>query len=116
MAKYHGSCHCGAVAYDVELELTNLLACNCSICGRSGSILSFVQPSAFTLLKGQDMLTDYLFNKHLIHHQFCKVCGIKSFARGSDGKGNEMVAVNVRCLDGVDANTLEPQKYDGRSL
>mgnify|MGYP006170693691 CR=1 FL=1 len=36
----------------------------------------------FTLLKGDDALTDYQFNKHIIHHNFCSVCGVGSFAHG----------------------------------
>lgn len=33
--KYHGSCHCGRVAYDVETEMQTALACNCSMCQRN---------------------------------------------------------------------------------
>ena len=29
----------------------------------------------------------------------CRTCGIESFARGSDGKGNELVMINVNCLE-----------------
>jgi hypothetical protein len=32
------------------------------------------------------------------------------------GDGAKMVAVNVRCLDGVDLDALKPKKFDGRSL
>ena len=69
----------------------------------------------FTLKSGGDALTDYEFNKHVIHHLFCNVCGIKSFARGVGRDGSEQFAVNVRCLDGVDVEGLNVQKFDGRS-
>jgi len=58
--------------------------CNCSICSRTGALLSFVPASAFTLEKGDDSLTDYQFKRKNIHHLFCKVCGVRSFARGQD--------------------------------
>ena len=29
---YTGSCHCGAVAFTVELDTATALKCNCSIC------------------------------------------------------------------------------------
>ena len=61
-------------------------------------------------------MTDYLFNKHVIHHLFCTTCGIESFARGKGQDGAEMVAVNARCLDGVEPDALNPKKFDGRSL
>ncbi|MBA3455028.1 MAG: GFA family protein [Deltaproteobacteria bacterium] len=114
---HHGGCHCGAVRYHVELDLeSKAIACNCSICGRSGSLLQFVPEAKFTLEKGDDQLTDYQFNRRHIHHVFCKTCGIKSFARGTSPTGDKMVAVNVRCLDDVDVFTQPTQQYDGKKL
>lgn len=110
-----GGCHCGAVRYSVEIDPgAEAIACNCSICGRSGSYLQFVAPAQFTLETGEDNLTDYQFNKHAIHHLFCKTCGIKSFARGQGPRG-PMVAINVRCLDGIDTFHVPTKQYDGRA-
>ena len=64
----------------------------------------------FTLETGEDDLTDYQFNKHVIHHLFCKTCGIKSFARGN-GPTGPTVAINVRCLDGVDVSKSEREPF-----
>jgi hypothetical protein len=115
MAHYKGSCHCGAVAYEVELELGKVIACNCSMCGKSGTLLAFVPVDKFELKSGEDSLTDYTFNKHAIIHNFCKKCGIKSFARGKKPDGTAMVAINARCLEGVDVFKLDVQQYDGAS-
>jgi hypothetical protein len=57
-----------------------------------------------------------MFNKHRIRHYFCPICGAAPFGLGSDGKGNEMAAVNVRCLDQVDVSALKVVPFDGRSL
>lgn len=113
--RHTGSCHCGAVRFEVTMQLDGLITCNCSMCGRSGSILGFVPADQFTLLAGADALTDYQFNKKVIHHLFCKVCGVRAFGRGTRPDGAATVAVNVRCLDGVDPFTLTPHPYDGRS-
>ena len=51
----------------------------------------------------------------MIDHQFCSVCGIQSFSRGKGPDGRAMVAINVRCLDGIDPHELKPEKIDGRS-
>lgn len=91
------------------------IACNCSICGRTGAYLQFVTPDKFTLEKGDDNLTDYRFNKNVIHHLFCKTCGIRSFARGEGPKG-PMIAINVRCLDDVDTHKLTTNQFDGKRL
>lgn len=114
---YKGSCHCGAVQYTVDADLSQpVIACNCSMCGRSGTLLFFVPSETFHLERGNDSLTDYQFGRHHIHHLFCKVCGIKPFARGAAPDGKEMTAVNARCLDGVEPAKLEIQQFDGRSL
>ena len=77
---YRGSCHCGAVAFEVEapekLEAEN---CNCSICSKAGFLHLIVPRSRFTLLCGQDSLVTYTFNTGVAKHYFCKVCGIKPF-------------------------------------
>lgn len=112
---YRGSCHCGQVSYEVETSLQPLVSCNCSICAKSGSILTFVPESTFRLKTGADNLTDYQFNKKIIHHLFCKTCGVRSFARGKAPDGTPMIAINVRCLDDVDVSTLSPMPYDGKN-
>jgi hypothetical protein len=113
---YTGSCHCGAVRYTVEADLSQpVVACNCSMCGRSGTLLFFAPTEKFHLEQGAESLTDYQFNKQTIHHLFCKVCGIKPFARGTGPGGKEMVAVNARCLAGVDPASLQIKHVDGKS-
>jgi hypothetical protein len=112
---YSGGCQCGNVRYEVQLDLAGVMACNCSRCGRLGSLLAFAPAESFTLLKGEDATTEYTFNKHAIHHLFCTTCGIQSFARGTGPDGRKMAAINVRCLDGVDIDALPVQKVDGRS-
>ncbi len=113
---HQGSCHCGKVRYEVALDLGKPVnSCNCSMCGRAGTLLAFVPATEFTLKSGEDALGDYLFNKHVIHHLFCTTCGIKPFARGQMSDGTPTVAVNVRCLEGVELDALTIHKFDGRS-
>jgi hypothetical protein len=115
--KYTGGCHCGRVRYQVTADLGQpVLACNCSICSKTGSLLTFVPAAAFDLLSGADALVDYQFARRHIHHKFCAACGIRSFAHGEAPGGGEMVAVNVRCLDDVDVGALTLHHFDGKSL
>ena len=113
---YTGRCQCGQVRYQVALELGEVMACNCSRCGKLGSLFAFAPAADFKLLAEEGGMTDYQFNKHVIHHLFCSTCGIESFARGKGRDGAEMVAINVRCLDGVDVDALPVKKVDGRSF
>jgi hypothetical protein len=113
---YTGGCHCGAVRYDVITDLRQVISCNCSICRKKGAILTFAPTSAFTLKSGEDSLQDYQFNRRVIHHLFCRTCGVESFARGIAPDGTETVAVNIRCLDGVDLEAVKPIPFNGLAL
>jgi hypothetical protein len=110
---YTGSCHCGAVAFEVEAgEHIVAQECNCSICARSGFLHLIVPRSRFRLLAGADSLTTYTFNTSVAQHTFCRVCGVKPFY--TPRSNPDGVDVNVRCLDPAPASlTIEP--FDGRN-
>ena len=111
---YQGSCHCGAVAFEVEGEIDSALACNCSICSRKGSLLWFV-PRDGLRVEGEDALSSYTFNKHVIQHRFCPTCGIHPYGEGLDPKGNKVAAINLRCVENVDLDSIPVHHYDGRA-
>lgn len=112
---YEGSCHCGKIRYETTTDLAMTLTCNCSICRRTGAILTFVSPDDFVLKAGDDAATDYQFNKKAIHHLFCSTCGVRAWGHGIGADGKKMISLNVRCLAGVDLDSLTPMKYDGAS-
>lgn len=117
---YHGSCHCGAVRYEAELDLGQpTFKCNCSICTKARIWLTAVDPDAFHLLSGESDLTEYQFNTNHIHHLFCKHCGVRSFGWGDDAEsGKTFYAVYLCCLDDVSEDDLAqiPVTYvDGRN-
>jgi hypothetical protein len=114
--RYEGGCHCGKVRYEVTAALDRGMACNCSICSKKGTLLTFVPADHFKLLSGEESLTDYQFGKKHIHHLFCSTCGVGSFARGSTPDGRSMCAINIRCLDDVDISSLPITHFDGKSL
>jgi hypothetical protein len=115
--RYEGSCHCGRVRFEAQLDLTqSVTACNCSICSRAGWLLAFAPTERFTLLEGGDAMTDYQFGKQRIHHAFCATCGVRPFSRGVSPNGQDVFAVNVRCLAGVEPDALTIKPFDGRSL
>lgn len=114
--RYRGSCHCGRIAFEVEGEIEGVLACNCSICARKGSLLWFVPREKLELRTPEDAAATYTFNKHVIEHRFCPTCGIHPYAEGTDPKGNRMAAINARCLEEVDLAAIPVRHFDGRSM
>jgi hypothetical protein len=114
---YSGGCQCAKVRYQVTMDIGEVIACNCSRCGRLGSLLAFAPITQFKLLSGETDLTSYQFNRQMIDHKFCSTCGIESFAIGKNPKtGALLAAVNVRCLDDIDVDGLKVRKVDGKSL
>lgn len=113
---YSGGCQCGNVKYEVEADIGEVVACNCSRCGRLGSLLAFASKSDFRLKSGEAAETEFRFNKHVIHHRFCSTCGVQSYSTGKTPDGKEMVAINVRCLDGVDPDSFKVKKFDGKHM
>ncbi|WP_137893129.1 GFA family protein [Ramlibacter sp. 2FC] len=114
--KYRGSCHCGRIAFEVEGEIGEVLSCNCSMCQRKGSLLWFVPREKLRLLTPPEDMGSYLFNKHVIQHRFCPRCGIHPFGEGVGPDGQAMAAINVRCLEGVELESLRVKHFNGRAL
>jgi hypothetical protein len=104
------------VRYEATLDLSEVMECNCSHCQSKALLLSFTPASQFTLHSGEEELTEYLFNKKIIQHMFCRTCGVQPFARSNMPDGTPMVAVNVRCLQDVDLETVNPKPFDGRNM
>ena len=116
---YHGSCHCGAVRFEADLDLTqSTYRCNCSICRRTRFWPAVAKPEGFRLLKGEADLTQYLFNTRKNQHYFCRHCGVRAFGIGTETPIGIMYGVNLGCLDDVTDEELAgaPITYvDGRS-
>jgi len=112
---YQGSCHCGALSFEVEGTLDSAMECNCSICVRKGALLWFVPRSALRLRADPQAIGTYTFNRHVIKHHFCRTCGIHPYGEGTLPDGTAMAAINVRCLEGVDLAGIPVTRHDGRS-
>lgn len=115
MQTYRGSCHCGAVTFEVDADLSRLGRCNCSICAKQGGLFVRLPPAQFRLLQGGDELTLYQFNTRLAEHYFCRRCGMHPFRHPRSGP--DLYLVNARCLDDFDLETeiYEVSLFDGRN-
>ncbi|WP_027803508.1 GFA family protein [Paraburkholderia dilworthii] len=110
-----GSCHCGAVKFEVNTSVVPAARCNCSLCRRKGALMSPpFQSDQLTITKGEDALTLYQFNTRVAKHFFCRHCGIYPFHQTR--KDPKLWRVNIGCLEGIDPYTLDAGLSDGASL
>lgn len=117
---YIGSCHCGATAYEADLDLTQGSGrCNCRICLKTRQWGAMTKPEAVRVTRGEDALTTYTVGNGIGHHRFCKTCGVRLFATGHlEQIGGDFAVVFVNTLDGMEDGDLAaiPIKFaDGRN-
>lgn len=116
METKRGSCHCGAVVFEVELEagLEKLRRCNCSLCRRKGAVVASVLLARLRVVEGADKLTLYQWNTKTAKHYFCSVCGI--YTHHQRRSTPTEYAFNVACIEGINPFELgEIPIVDGAS-
>lgn len=107
MKTYRGSCHCGAIRFEANIDLSQgTIKCNCSICTKMRFWPAIVKPGSFRLLTGYDDLTIYQFNTKIDSHPFCRHCGVHAFGTGNSPRWGEFYAVAVSCLDDISTDEL----------
>jgi hypothetical protein len=118
--QYHGSCHCKAVRYQAEFDLSaGSNRCNCSLCSKARAWFLFVQSDKFNLLSGDDVLASYRWippgrNHAGLTYRFCAQCGIRLYATGESPQlGGHFYALHVPTLDDIDREELvnAPLRY-----
>lgn len=98
-----GSCHCGAVRYRVQADLSKGVRCNCSLCTKQRNWAVMVMPAEFDLLQGEEMLSVYTRTEGSVHqHTFCRHCGVRTFTRSFTPELGDFRMVNIPTLDATD--------------
>ena len=114
MRKYRGSCHCGAVSFEIETDFPELTTCDCSICRRKNALMVKVHESRFRLLAGEDSLTEYRFHTMTACHFFCRTCGIYPFHRKRVTP--DYLGINVFCLHDFDPAGIPVRQAVGATM
>ena len=114
MRQHKGSCHCGAVRFEITSDLTELTTCDCSLCVKKNALMVKVHESQFQLLSDAGDVSEYRWNTKIARHYFCKVCGIYTFHRKQAAPDH--YGVNIFCLDGIDPNAIPVRATEGANM
>jgi hypothetical protein len=110
-----GSCHCGAVRYEIHGRLLMFANCHCPDCRKyTGSAFSSVlatESQGFILTSGEDNLALYPSSPGK-ERRFCKTCGCHIFLRAEHRPG--MIFVRAGTLD--DDPGIRPQGHFWTSM
>ncbi|GGB63030.1 aldehyde-activating protein [Blastomonas aquatica] len=110
----NGGCHCGAVRFEADVaHNVRLLACNCSMCAKTGFQHLIVPHSDFRLLQGGDNLSHYRFGTGAAEHLFCRTCGIRSFYQPRSHP--ESWSIDFRCLGDGHILSATVENFDGKN-
>jgi hypothetical protein len=116
---YTGSCHCGAVRFEADVDIAaGTDKCNCTYCAKVRLWSVEATLDTFRIIAGESELIDYHGGNEVAHHPFCRRCGIHAFDRieTPNMTGRTYFNVSIACLDGVDIDELmgaPVRYYDG---
>ena len=101
-----GTCHCGAVEFEVDLidGFEDIRRCNCSLCSRKGAVMAGVPLDRLRVTRGADRLSLYQWNTRIAKHWFCSVCGI--YTHHQRRSAPDEYGFNLACIKGVDVTAL----------
>lgn len=113
--QHHGSCVCGDVQFDAEVDLDSGSKCNCTICTKLGPTGAIVKPSAFTRTSDASTVASFTRMPEVGERFFCARCHTYCYGTGNLPElGGDFVSVNLNCVDGFDASKVKIVHWDGR--
>lgn len=123
---YPGSCHCGRFRFEVSADIDHVRVCDCSICHKRGALNFRVPNDDVRLITPLSELTLYQWGTMTAEDYFCPVCGILPLRRPRFRDSSEAAdkssapfdgwAVNTRCLEGFDVESVRKTAIHGSRL
>jgi hypothetical protein len=107
-----GSCHCGAVRFEVPEAPKRVTRCTCSFCSKRGARWGYYPPEQFNLVTPDENLSTYRWRSRTIAHYFCAVCGCGTHSDSPlwvDKKPDPVrrrIGINARLLDDFDLDRV----------
>ena len=98
---YQGGCFCGAIRFEIDAAIENIVYCHCSECrklqGSAFAANGVVDKNKFKLLTGSSDLTEHKLSETQTRF-FCKHCG--SPIKSENSKVVDKIRIRLGTLDG----------------
>jgi hypothetical protein len=105
------SCHCGAVRLELAEAPKELTECNCSICRRLGTLMTYYHPDQVKI-SGDETRT-YVWGDKMIAFHSCPTCGCATHWTPLGQTSSERMGVNARLMDPEVIAGLRVKLFDG---
>jgi len=114
MTLISATCHCSAVEFEIESNLSEFTTCDCSLFEMRNAIMVKVPQANLTVNAGKEDLTLYQWNMKIAKHYFCSICGTYVFH--NKRAAPDHYGVNVKCLQGVDISDVPIRATKGDNM
>lgn len=110
---HRGSCICGLVKFEVDLDVSNASMCNCTFCQKLGIRSINTKPEQLRVLS--DESKHARFGNEVGARYFCPTCSVCCYGRADIPElGGPLVSININTLDDIDPSEAALQYWDGR--
>ncbi len=107
-----GSCHCGAVWFELNAAPQWLTRCNCSVCRRSNGLWAYADPDLVVVHHDADATAAYVQGDKTLALHHCRTCGCITHWTPLDLKVRRM-GVNCRMAAPEDIAGIRIRNFDG---
>ena len=108
-----GSCHCGAVRFELSATPEWLTRCNCSYCSRAGALWAHDDVERISLSYDPDAVVRYVWGDKTLAFVSCKLCGCTTHWESLDPQASPRMAVNCSMAKAAALSGLRIRHFDG---
>jgi len=111
-----GTCHCGALEWQLEGDPGSITACNCTVCRRYGTLWAYDWEGERIRISGAtSVYTRKELETPFLEFHFCPTCACVLAWRAvrPDAQGRRRMAVNVRLAPPEEVAELAIDHFDG---
>ena len=76
---YIGSCHCGKVRFEVDMNLDHVRVCDCTVCKKRGALNHRVEEKDIQIFTPLDELIQYKWHTMRATDYICPVTTVPTF-------------------------------------